>query len=159
MAREAIDLISDTDDEDWRTTRRRALKGKGRATKSSTPATVITLDSDDDEILIVIPAPAPGSPERAPTSPPLDPAAEALATILSVIPDVLSSHVELLITAGETTDAIVEKLLGDGGKYPKAEDAKGIKRGWAEVEKVEEQKDWLNVKKRGTSDMHYRKKA
>ncbi|ORY86653.1 hypothetical protein BCR35DRAFT_277479 [Leucosporidium creatinivorum] len=158
MAREAIELVSD-DDEDWATARRRPQKGKGRATKSTTPAPVLTLDSDDDEVLIAIAAPAPGSAQRAPTSPPLDPAEAALATIISVIPDVLPSHVEMLIAAGETTDAIVEKLLGEGGKYPKAEDAKGTKRGWAEVEKVEEQKDWLDVKKRGTSDMHYRKKA
>lgn len=155
-AREAIDLISDDDDDgDWKTTRRRALTSKGRASKSATPAPVITLDSDDDEILV----PALGSAERAHTSPLLDSAAEALATILSVIPDVLPSHVELLIAAGETADAIVEQLLGEGGTYPKAEGVKGTKRGWAEVEKVQEEKDWMNVKQRGASDMHYRKKA
>ena len=113
------------------------------------------VDSDDDDALMF-------EAPRADRAPQVDPVQASLAGIIAAIPDVLPSYVEELLQAGQTADAIVEKLLGEGGRYPKAEGARGLKRGWAEVEdkkQEEPEKDFLDVKKRSQSDMHYRKRA
>lgn len=152
-SQEVLELDSGSEDE-------APHKDKGKERAVTPQADIINLvDSDDDDAPMFV---APPLAEQAP-QPPVDPIRDALAGILAAIPDVLPSYVEELLHAGETADAIVDKLLGEGGRYPKAEGVKvPVKRGWAEAEEKKEEPsiDYMDIKKRDLpTDMHYRKRA
>ena len=127
----------------------KAEKGKARME-------VVELSDSEDEVMLLLPALAKRFPSPSPL--PEDPEEAALATILSVFPDALPSHVLDLLRAPEYDEnpgTVVDGMLG--GSYAKV--AVGRKRPREEDDEEEVRMDCLDVKQRKTADVQYKKAA